>query len=471
MVDQSSGQVEAELNRPLPQAVLTRAISSLRLLTSDTLQPMTVALRVENVSKQYRTYARPSDRLKESITRGRLRRHQEFWALRDVSFELDKGSTVGVVGPNGCGKSTLLQIIAGTLEPTHGNVWHEGRVAALLELGAGFDPEFSGVENVYMNASLLGLSRRETDRLFPSIERFAEIGQFLYQPVKTYSSGMFVRLAFAIAASVEPEILLVDEALAVGDAVFQHRCLRRMQELQERGTTVLFVSHDLAAVRALCARAILLNAGRIIEDGKPAEVLNRYQKIIMAREQAYEESTTASGETTAVDESLPPLCYTYRHGNGSAEIIAAELTDAARHGVEIVETGESLLMRLVVRSNRNIDQPVIGFLIRNRHGISAYGTNTKEQQIELGAVRRDEVLEVVFSFNCWLGSDDYSISCAVHSHDGEAYDWLDGVRFFRVTSQHLIEGIANLNASATARRLEHRVEPSAEIQLQETASA
>jgi len=432
---------------------------------------MNVALRVENVSKQYRTYARPSDRLKESITRGRMRRHQEFWALRDVSFELDKGSTVGVVGPNGCGKSTLLQIIAGTLEPTHGNVWHEGRVAALLELGAGFDPEFTGVENVYLNASLLGLSRRETDRLFPSIERFAEIGQFIYQPVKTYSSGMFVRLAFAIAASVEPEILLVDEALAVGDAVFQHRCLRRMQELQERGTTVLFVSHDLAAVRALCARAILLNAGRIIEDGKPADVLNRYQKIIMAREQAYEESTTASGETTPVDESLPPLCYTYRHGNGSAEIIAGELTDTARHRVEIVETGESLLMRLVVRSKRNIDQPVIGFLIRNRHGISAYGTNTKEQQVELGMVRRGEVLEVVFSFNCWLGIDDYSISCAVHSHDGEAYDWLDGVRFFRVTSQHLIEGIANLNASATARRLEHRVEPSAEIQLQETASA
>ena len=431
---------------------------------------MSVALRVENVSKQYRTYARPSDRLKESITRGRLRRHQEFWALRDVSFELEKGSTVGVVGPNGCGKSTLLQIIAGTLEPTHGNVWHEGRVAALLELGAGFDPEFTGVENVYLNASLLGLSRRETDRLFPSIERFAEIGQFLYQPVKTYSSGMFVRLAFAIAASVEPEILLVDEALAVGDAVFQHRCLRRMQELQERGTTVLFVSHDLAAVRALCARAILLSAGRIIKDGKPADVLNRYQKIIMAREQAYEESTTASGETMAVDESLPSLCYTYRHGNGSAEIIAAELTDGARHGVEIVETGESVLMRLVVRSHRNIDQPVIGFLIRNRHGISAYGTNTKEQQIDLGAVRRDEVLEVVFSFNCWLGIDDYSISCAVHSHDGEAYDWLDGVRFFRVTSQHLIEGIANLNASATARRLEYRVEPSAEIQLQEATS-
>src|SRR2546426_2463554 len=251
-------------------------------LCRDTFHAMNPALRIDNVSKQYRTYARPGDRLKESLTRGRLRRHKEFWALRDVSFELDKGSTVGVVGPNGCGKSTLLQIIAGTLEPTHGNVCHEGRVAALLELGAGFDPEFSGVENVYMNASLLGLSRRETDRLFPSIERFAEIGQFLYQPVKTYSSGMFVRLAFAIAASVEPEILLVDEALAVGDAVFQHRCLRRMQELQERGTTVLFVSHDLAAVRAPCAPAPLLNGGGIIEYGKPASVLNPYLNIIIA---------------------------------------------------------------------------------------------------------------------------------------------------------------------------------------------
>src|SRR5438552_19195508 len=184
----------------------------------------------------------------------------------------------------------------------------------------------------------------------------------------------------------------------------------------------------------------------------------------MAGEQAYEERTTASGETTAVDESQPLLFYTYRHGNGRAEIIAAELTDAARHGVEIVETGESLLMRLVVRSNRNIDQPVIGFLIRNRHGISAYGTNTKEQQIEFGAVRRGEVLEAVFSFNCWLGIDDYSISCALHSHDGEAYDWLDGVRSFRVTSQHLIEGIANINDHEPASRLEHRLVASPESQ-------
>src|SRR5438132_3937900 len=312
---------------------------------------MTTALQVHDVAKQYRTYARPGDRLKESLTRGRVRRHKAFWALHNISFELDKGDSVGIIGPNGCGKSTLLQIIAGTLEPTQGEVWHEGRISALLELGAGFDPEFTGSENVFMNASLLGLSRRATDALFPQIERFAEIGQFLYQPVKTYSSGMYVRLAFAIAASVEPDILVVDEALAVGDAVFQHRCLRRLKDLQESGTTVLFVSHDLAAVRALCSRAILLNGGRVVSDGRPADVLNDYQKIIMARERAFEaDSAAATGEATIVDdESSAPLSYTYRHGDGSAEILAADLLDAAQRQVEAVETGEPLTIRVRAR--------------------------------------------------------------------------------------------------------------------------
>lgn len=422
---------------------------------------MTVALRIEKVSKQYRIYERPGDRLKESLSRGLLRRHKEFWALRDVDFEIEAGTTVGIVGPNGCGKSTLLQIIAGTLAPTHGDVWHEGRIAALLELGAGFDPEFTGIENVYMNASLLGLTRRETDALFPAIERFAEIGPFLYQPVKTYSSGMYVRLAFAIAASVEPDILIIDEALAVGDAVFQHRCLRRIIELHERGATVLFVSHDAAAVRALCSRAILLRAGSVIADGKPADVLNLYQKIIMEREQAYdaESGALSSAAELQSSESLAPLSYAYRHGNGSAEIIGAELTDTSQTRVEIVECGEPLTLRVVVRFNQDVDDPVIGFLIRNSHGIHAYGTNTKEQQIEFGAVRSGEVIEVTFAFDCWLGVDQYTISLAIHSRDGQAYDWLDAALFLRVTSMTLTEGIANLNATATVRQRALNPEP------------
>lgn len=416
---------------------------------------MAATLRVENVSKQYRIYSRPGDRLKESLTRGRLRRHREFWALQNISFEVDAGTTLGIVGPNGSGKSTLLQIISGTLEPTHGEVWYTGRVAALLELGAGFDPEFTGAENVRMNATLMGFNRREIERLFPEIERFAEIGNFIHQPVKTYSSGMYVRLAFAIAASVEPDILVVDEALAVGDAVFQHRCLRRINELQERGCTILFVSHDLAAVRALCSRAVLLNSGRIVIDGKPADVLNRYQKIIMAREEAFEaerlSSPTVNGSVT--DEmAFPPLKFNFRHGDGSAEIVGVELTDAAHRRVEIVESGEPLRLRMMVRFHRDIECPVVGFLIRNRHGIHAYGTNSKEQQLDLSAVRRGESLEVTFALDCWLGVDQYSIGFAVHSHSGEAYDWIDGAIFFRVTSTSLTEGVANLNASVTARR-------------------
>jgi lipopolysaccharide transport system ATP-binding protein len=425
---------------------------------------MGLALRVENISKQYRIYARPGDRLKESLTRGRLKRHREFWALRGVSFEVEAGTTTGIIGPNGCGKSTLLQIIAGTLEPTEGMVWREGRVAALLELGAGFDPEGTGVENVYMNAALMGLTRRETDRLFPDIERFAEIGQFIHQPVKTYSSGMFVRLAFAVASNVEPDILVIDEALAVGDAVFQHRCLRRIKEIQERGSTVLFVSHDAAAVRALCSRAILMSAGRVLSDGVPIEVLNHYQKTVMEREQAFEEEEEAASSSVHAahdarsdgEAEFEPLRYTYRHGDASAEIISAELLNASRRPIAVVETGSPLLVRARARIHREVDDAVFGFLVNDSRGVHAYGTNTKEQQIDLGVLRRGEVVEVSFAFDCWLGLDQFSVSLAVHSRDGVSYDWLDGVLFFRVTSPVLVEGIANLNATATARRIETR---------------
>src|SRR5918999_1176367 len=187
-------------------------------------QLMPPAIRVESVSKQYRIYRRPIDRLKESLTRGRWKTHREFWALSNISFEIEAGTTTGIIGPNGSGKSTLLQIITGTLEPTHGTIWHEGRIAALLELGAGFNPEFTGIENIFMNAALMGLSKSETESLLPEIASFAEIGDFIYQPLKTYSSGMYIRLAFAAAVAVAPQILIIDEALAVGDAVFQHRC-------------------------------------------------------------------------------------------------------------------------------------------------------------------------------------------------------------------------------------------------------
>jgi lipopolysaccharide transport system ATP-binding protein len=422
---------------------------------------MATALRVENVSKQYRIYERPGDRLKESLTRGRWKRHREFWALRDLTFEIEQGTTTGIIGPNGSGKSTLLQIITGTLEPTHGSVHHEGRIAALLELGAGFNPEFTGLENVYLNAALMGFSKTETEARLPEIERFAEIGDFLHQPVKTYSSGMYIRLAFAIAVSADPEILIVDEALSVGDAVFQHRCLRRIREMQETGATILFVSHDSHAIRALCTRALLLNGGRMEADDVPTKVLNRYQRLIMSREAAYEASEVAASpekdETDAeqlMDEAATArLKYSYRHGDKSAEILSVQLLDARHHPIEILETGESVSLRIRARVNTDVDDLVCGFLIRNRLGIHVYGTNTDIQQADFGPLRGNEVIEATFDFACWLGTGEFSVTVALHSAGGISFDWVDDVLFLRVISPIVIEGVANLNAQVGTRRL------------------
>ena len=422
-------------------------------------------LRVEGVSKQYRIYHKPSDRLKEIVTRGRWKTHREFWALRDISFEVESGTTFGIVGPNGSGKSTLLQIIAGTLQPTNGTTSHSGRIAALLELGAGFNPAFTGVENVFMNCSLMGFSHAQTEAMLPEIESFAEIGDFIHQPVKTYSSGMYVRLAFAAAIVAEPQILIVDEALAVGDAVFQHRCMRRIREMQQNGMTILLVSHDPNAIRALCSRALLLHEGSMTAIGKPTDVLNRYQKLIMARETAYEANETRDQEAleySSAAEERAQLSYTYRHGDGSAEILRVTLMNAAGRPIEFVETGEPVILKLRALFNDAVDAPVFGFLLRNRHGIHLYGTNTELQQINVGTAQRGDVVEVSFEFNCWLAPDTYSVTFAIHSSDGKSFDWIDGALFFRVMSPLSMEGVANLNATATVKRIGVRASAGAE---------
>ena len=423
---------------------------------------MNTALRVEGIAKQYRIYDRPVDRLKESLTRGRWKLHREFWALKGLTFEIQKGTTTGIIGPNGSGKSTLLQIIAGTLNPTHGSVAVDGRVAALLELGAGFNPEFTGVENVYMNSALLGFTKTETAARFPDIERFAELGEFINQPVKTYSSGMFVRLAFAIAVHADPDVLLVDEALSVGDTIFQHRCVRRIKQMQERGTTILFVSHEPTLVRALCSRAILLYQGEVLADGSPVDVLNRYQRLIMAREKAYsenegDESTVAEASGAVVPVDRAPLHYQYRHGNNAAEVLEADFLNATGEPIELVDSGAPVKLRLRFVAHRDLTDVVCGFMIRNRHGINVYGTNTEQRGLALGVMRQGEVKEALFSFNCSLGQEHYFISVAVHSADGVAYDWLDGVIFFRVACPIEMEGIANLNADVTARTVEEEL--------------
>src|ERR1700722_532066 len=245
-------------------------------------------LLVQNVSKLYRLYKAPFDRIRELNPFQRNALHTDFWALQDISFSVDRGEVVSLVGPNGCGKSTLLQVIAGILQPTQGRVVTRGRVAALLELGAGFNPEFSGRENIFINGEIMGIGRGEMERNLPAIEAFAEIGEFIHRPVKEYSSGMYVRLAFAAAIHVNPDILIVDEALSVGDAVFANRCIRKFEELREKKITVLFVSHDLGLVKQLSHRAIFLLNGRIQAEGSPKHVIDKYIGVVLERQKAFD---------------------------------------------------------------------------------------------------------------------------------------------------------------------------------------
>ena len=393
---------------------------------------------VQNVSKLYRLYRRPSDRLREMLP-GSSPKHTDFWALRDISFEVAKGETLSLVGPNGCGKSTLLQIVCGILQPTTGRVVTRGRIAALLELGAGFNPEFSGRENVYINGEILGLSRAEIDAAMPSIEAFAEIGEFIERPVKEYSSGMYVRLAFSTAIHVDPDILIVDEALAVGDAVFANRCVRKFEELRERKVTVLFVSHDLGLVKQLSDRAILLLHGRIEAEGSPNDVINRYIGLVLERRQS------AARKEDRVRGS-------FRHGDGSSEIVAVQILNAEGREVASVASGEPVTVRVRSRFHQAVSDPMVGILLRTRIGMDVYGTNTRIEHMPLGDFQSGDELEVDFHIECWLTPQSYTLTVATQNADGTSHDWLDDAIAFDVIDTRVAAGVANLRA-----RIEWRV--------------
>jgi lipopolysaccharide transport system ATP-binding protein len=392
---------------------------------------------LQNVSKLYRLYRRPSDRLRELVP-GVSPLHTDFWALRDIAFNVEKGEALSLVGPNGCGKSTLLQIVAGILQPTTGRVVTRGRIAALLELGAGFNPEFTGRENVYLNGEIMGLSRADIDRAMPSIEEFAEIGEFMERPVKEYSSGMYVRLAFSTAIHVDPEILIVDEALAVGDAVFANRCLRKFQELRERKITVLFVSHDLGLVKQLSDRAILLLHGRIEAEGKPKDVINRYIGLVLEKQQPQ----------TKKDERIRG---SYRHGDGTSEIVGVELLNALGEPVASVASGETVTVRVRSRFHRPKQDPMVGILIRTRIGMDVYGTNTRIEQANLGNFAPGDELQVDFLLDCWLTPQQYTLTAATQNADGTSHDWLDDAIAFDVVDSRVAAGVANLRAQVEWR--------------------
>lgn len=429
-----------------------------------------IAIKVQNLSKCYEIYDKPRDRLLQMLSRGRKKYCREFWALHDVSFEIRKGETVGIVGKNGSGKSTLLQILCGTLNPTGGTVETHGRIAALLELGSGFNPEFTGRENVYLNATILGLSKEEIDEKYDAIIEFADIGEFINQPVKTYSSGMLVRLAFSVQAQVEPDILIVDEALAVGDAKFQARCFDRLKKLKENGTSILLVTHSSEQIVTHCDKAFLLNNGVQLEQGEPRVVVNRYLDLLFGKTRnsvvTELEPAVEAVETYHTPEGGQDVFYThanynpneYRWGDRAATIIDFHLSANGQEYPVAVDTGSKLKLTVFVRFDIDLVCPILGMTIKTKEGVTVYGVNseTLDSPDFRAFGRKGEIVEVELSIACELAPGDYFISLGVSTKDGEEVTPRDR----RYDSVHLqvrptdkFFGLVNLDSSIRAKKV------------------
>jgi lipopolysaccharide transport system ATP-binding protein len=435
------------------------------------------AIRVSNLSKCYEIYANPIDRLKQFVLPRLLRLtgkqpnqyFREFWALNDVSFEVKKGETVGIIGRNGSGKSTLLQMICGTLSPTSGSIQTNGRIAALLELGSGFNPEFTGRENVYMNASVLGLSNDEIDTRFDDIVAFADIGDFIEQPVKTYSSGMMVRLAFAVIAHVDADILVVDEALAVGDAFFTQKCMRFLRDFMKMGT-VLFVSHDTGSIKNLCKYAVWLEKGHVIQEGSPKEVCELYLEAFYEAQQG-KSSTTKLRDFKKLDASTPlkdqrlefinasnlrndlqifkfdPGATSF--GKGGAQIHDVRLLDENEHLLAWIVGGEKVTLRVMVHAYQDLESPIVGFYIKDRLGQTLFGDNTflsyKEQLVYC---HEGQELQADFIFYMpLLPSGDYSITIAIANGSQDIHEqhhWIHDAILFKAESSSVCTGLIGI---------------------------
>lgn len=389
-----------------------------------------LAIDVRDVGKSYHIYERPSHRLLQGLSRGRKQYYREFWALRGVDLQVRPGQTVGVVGRNGSGKSTLLQMLAGTLTPTEGSVAVRGRVAALLELGSGFNPDFTGRENVYLNASILGLSRDEVDARLDDILAFADIGEFIDQPVRNYSSGMALRLAFAVQAQVQPRVLIVDEALAVGDAKFQAKCFARLKQLKEEGVAILLVSHATDQIVQHCDHALLLDGGRPVCSGKPRDVVNRYLDLLFGKKDIQarpaEDGIRTAPPALPFDgadggfESRPNYNpHEYRWGDGAARFVDFSLHSDTGAYPAMLESGARLRLTLRIRFERDVVRPILGFFVKTKEGVVVYATNTEYKPMpdftSTGAA--GETVDVELGFECRLADGDYFISVGVASRN------------------------------------------------------
>lgn len=408
------------------------------------------AIEVRDVTKIYKLYEKPIDRLKESLHPSHKSYHKDFHALNGISFTVERGQTVGIIGTNGSGKSTILKIITGVLTPTSGEVKVDGKISALLELGAGFNSDYTGIENIYMNGTMMGYSRKEMDEKLQDILDFAEIGDFVYQPVKTYSSGMFVRLAFALAINVEPEILIVDEALSVGDVFFQSKCYRRMEEIRKSGTTILMVTHDMGSIIKYCDKVVLLNKGEFIAEGSAGKMVDMYKKILAGQMDALEAelaemndfsgdkvvvaekneggsseaSDAAAGEAKASGRSgkskedlmkskLTINANRTEYGDGRAEIFDLGLLDERGNVTNLLLKGEMFTIKERIRFNADIPAPIFTYTIKDKKGTDLTGTNTLYEGTDIKPVKKGDVYEVAFTQKMTLQGGEYllSMSC------------------------------------------------------------
>lgn len=379
-----------------------------------------VVISVKNVSKVYKMFKKPAERVIDALHLMPWKKVPEHHALNDVSFDVYQGETIGIIGTNGSGKSTILKIITGVLHQTKGEVNVNGRISALLELGAGFNREYTGIENIYLNGTMIGFSKEEIDAKLQDILDFADIGEFVYQPVKTYSSGMFIRLAFAVAINIEPEILIVDEALAVGDVFFQAKCYRKFDEFKKMGKTILFVSHDLSSISKYCDRVVLLNKGVKLGEGKPKEMIDIYKQVLVGQ---YEENKEASKKESegkeAVNISDNPELLEY--GSKKAEITECFITDDKGRKTTAIIKGSAFTIHMKVKFAERVQAPIFAFTIKNAKGTEITGTNSMFEKAFMEAVDKDVCKEITFTQTMNLQGGDYLLSLGLTGYEGSDF--------------------------------------------------
>ena len=413
-----------------------------------------IAIKVENLTKIYHLYDKPQDRLKEALNPFKKSYHHDFYAMDDVGFEIKKGETVGIIGKNGAGKSTLLKMITGVLTPTSGNIQTHGTIASLLELGAGFNPDMTGLENIFLNGTLMGFSREEMEPKVAAILDFADIGEFIYQPVKMYSSGMFARLAFSVSINVEPDILIVDEALSVGDMAFQMKCFKKFQDFQEQGRTILFVTHGLDTVIRYCTRGIVIDDGKMIFDDSPKLAVDAFKKVLSGDfyekpEEKEEVSAVTVQDTCLLKESFDQHIELDTYGNGKATIIDYGILDMKQKPSSILDYNSEFIIIMKVAFYDTVHDPIFAFTLKDAKGLEITGTNSMMKHVELGSYTKGQTATVTFSqkANLQLGKYALSLGCVALNENGiEVYNRIYDAILFEVIGSAQMVGLFDLHS-------------------------